>query len=56
MNSIRLSQKEASQTATHTLFIIQNIEFINKLINIIATFCYNTKISHQTIVITLLKV
>ena len=35
--------------------IIQNIEFVNKLINVVATFRYDTEISHQTKVITLLK-
>lgn len=55
MNSIYSLQKKASQTTTNTLPIIQNIEFINKLIYIVATFCYNTKIRHQAKIITLLK-
>lgn len=55
MGSIHSLQKKTSQTATHTLFIVQNIKFVNKLIHIIATFCYDTKVGHQTKVIALLK-
>lgn len=55
MNPIHLSQEKAPQSTTYTLSIIQNIKLINKLINIVATFCYDTKICHKTKVITLLK-
>lgn len=46
MNPIHLSQEKAPQSTTYTLSIIQNIKLINKLINIVATFCYDAEICH----------
>lgn len=52
---VELSEKETSQTSTHTLFVVKNVEFVNKLINVVTTFGNDAEIRHKSEIVALLK-
>lgn len=55
MPIIRL-EEESSHSSAHALAVVQNIEFIHKLVDIVATFGNRAQIRHQTHVVALLQI